>query len=150
MYRRTFAILISVLALAGIAAGCGGGDDNGESLTKAEFIHKASTLCKDLYKEVQKDLAAAAEAQQSAVPDKKAEELLVNTIIIPTLQKQSDALKKLGSPDGDEDEIDAITAELDRIIESSEENPVGVDAEADPFLKVDQMMKDYGLEACRH
>jgi hypothetical protein len=149
MYRRTFAILISVLALAGIAAGCGGGDD-GDSLTKAEFVDQASKICLNINKETQKNLEAAAKTQEGVPPSKNSEEQLVNNIVIPALQKQSEELKELGVPEGDEDQVEAITAELDSVIQSAEENPVGVAAEADPFLDVDQLMKDYGLEACRH
>src|SRR6185436_8133637 len=101
---------ISVLALAGIAAGCGGGDD-GDSLTKAEFVDQASKICKDINKETQKNLEAAAKTQEGVPPSKNGEEQLVNNIVIPALQKQKDELKELGSPEGDEDQIEAITAE---------------------------------------
>ncbi len=148
MYRRTFAILISVLALAGIAAGCGG--DDSDSLTKAEFVEQASKVCKEVNKETQKNLEAAVKAQEGVPPSKNTEEQLVNSVVIPALQKQHEELQELGAPEGDEDRVDAIVAELEKVTKEAEANPVGVAAQSDPFLKVDQLMKDYGIEACRH
>ncbi|HEX5930109.1 MAG TPA: hypothetical protein VFY48_12040 [Solirubrobacterales bacterium] len=141
--------MISVLALAGVAAGCGGGDDS-DSLTKAEFVKQASDVCLKVNKETQKNLEAAVQAQEGVPPSKQSEEQLVNNIVIPALEKQSEKLKELGAPEGDEDQIAAITDELDKVAKEAEENPVGVASQSDPFLKVDQMMKDYELEACRH
>jgi hypothetical protein len=153
MFRRTFAILISVLALAGVAAGCGGDDDSSSSaepLTKAEYVKQAETFCKDLYKDVQKQLAAAAKAQEGVPASKKSEEQLVNTIIVPTLEKQGNELSQLGTPEGDEEQVDEILVALDKVRQEAETNPVGTLAKPDPFLEVDQLMKDYGIEACRH
>lgn len=151
MYRRTFAILISVLALAGIAAGCGGGDDGeSNSLTKAEFVKQASQICDEIDKETQKNLEAAARSQEGVPPSKNTEEQLVNNIVIPALQKQSEQLGELGAPEGDEEEIDAIIGALDDVAADAEANPVGVAAEPTPFREVDELMKDYDLDDCLH
>lgn len=152
MYRRAFAILISVAVAAAIAVGCGGDEESSAaSPTKSEFVKQADTLCKGLYKDVQKQLAAAARAlRANPVGEQKQELLLVNTIIIPTLQKQHDELEKLGVPEDDEGQVEEILDALVKLIEEAEANPVGTLAKGDPFLEVDQRMKAYGIEACRH
>lgn len=150
MYRRTFALLISVLAVAAFAAGCGDDDSSADSLTKAEFVKQASDKCKAVNKESQKRLEAAGKAQEGVPPSKNTEEQLVNNIVVPALQKQADELSELGAPEGDEAQVEAIIEALEKVTQEAEENPVGVAAQSDPFLEVDQMMKDYGLEACRH
>lgn len=155
MYRRTFAILICLLALGGLVVGCGGdsdgGDGGGDAPTKAEFVKEAEAKCKEIYKEVQKQLAAAARSLRANPSDEKGqEELLINTIILPTLQKQHDLIEELGAPDGDEERVDAILAALQKLEKEAEANPIGVLARTDPFREVDQLMKDYGIEACRH
>jgi hypothetical protein len=151
MHRRTFAILISVLALAGVAAGCG--DDNAssaDSVTKAEFVKQATEACKEVNKETQKNLLAATKSQEGVPASENTEKQLITTVVVPALTKQAERLEAIGAPEGDEEQVEAITDELHNVIEEAEQNPVGVAAQTDPFLEVDQMMKDYGIEACRH
>jgi hypothetical protein len=156
MYRRTFAIFISVLAVAAIAAGCGSSDDSStSSLTKAEFIKQASDVCKEINKESQDKLQAAIKTQENVPPAKNVdqvgiEERLISTIVVPALTKQNEELTKLGAPEGDEGEVDAILEALEKVTKEAEENPIGVTSKADPFLEVDQLSKGYGLDACRH
>ncbi len=152
MYRRTFAILISVLMVAAFAAGCGDDDSSADadSPTKAEFVKEATTYCKNLYKEVQKQLAAASEAQEGVPASGNQEKQLVNNIIVPTLNKQAEQLSEFGAPEGDEAQVEEIIEGLEKVAKEAEENPVGALSKSDPFFEVDQLMKDYGLDACRH
>jgi len=152
MFRRLFAIFISVLAVAAVAAGCGSSDDGGaDSLTKAEFVEQANKACKEVNKETQKRLIAASKLLQNAPAGKgNPEEQLVKNIIVPALTEQAEKLEALGVPGEDDGEVDAIMEALEDVTKEAEQNPVGTVAKGDPFLEVDQLMKDYGIEACRH
>jgi hypothetical protein len=148
MYRRTFAIFISVLAVAAFAAGCGDEDSSSaDSLTKAEFVDKADKVCSDIEKDTRKKLLAASKLAKGSSP-KQQEEVLVTTIIAPTLQSQAEELGALGAPEGDEEEVEAIVEELEAVAKEAETNPVGISTKADPYREADQMMQDYGLDTC--
>jgi ABC-type glycerol-3-phosphate transport system substrate-binding protein len=151
MHRRALSVFTAAAVAAAVAAGCGGGDSSGNSPTKAEFVKQAETYCKGIYKDVQKQLAVAAQTiRENEISERKREELLLNTIILPTLQGQHDKLEEIGIPEGDEAQVEEILAALEKLIEQGEANPVGVLAQGDPFLDVDKQMKAYGIEACRH
>ncbi len=148
MYRRTFAILISVLAVAAIAAGCGG-DDSSSSLTKAEFVAQSEDMCKQIRKEVQAELKPFIAANAKNSP-KETEEKLLTAIVVPTLQKEVDEFEEIGAPEGEEEQFDAIVVGLEKVIQTGEEDFAGWTAATDPFREVDQELKAFGLEVCRH
>jgi flavorubredoxin len=148
MCRRTFAILISVFAVAAFGAGCG--DDESSSAnspTKAEFVTKAEKVCTDIERDVRKQLFAASKLAQGSSA-KQQEETLVKTIIAPTLNKQADELSALSAPEGDEEQIDAIAEELKDVANEAEKDPTSVSAKADPYHEADKLMRDYGIDAC--
>jgi malonyl CoA-acyl carrier protein transacylase len=153
MYRRTFAILMGVLAVAAIAAGCGGGDSSAESLTKAEFVKKANAICARLSGESQAELLAYinknVKGSGNKALTKGQEEELVESLVVPSVNKQIEELDALGAPEGDEEQIDAFIEELESTVEEAEEETVGFTEER-PFAEAEKLAREYGISECGH
>jgi len=152
MYRRTFAILISVLALAGVAAGCGG--DDSEPLTKAEFIEQADAACKEANKEADEVFEAFFKEAEKATktgnapPGEEDEKALLQEGVIPAIEVQIETLEDLNPPEADEAKIDALVVELEKVAKEAETHPVGASAQPLPFEKASKLAEDYGFKHC--
>ena len=149
MYRRTFAILIGVLALAGVAAGCGG--DDSDSLTKAEFVKQGDAMCEEVNNDARAELGAfiaKARGSKGGVTPSQEEEL-VTTVIVPLFQQQLDGLNELGTPEGDA-EAEEIIKGMEEVLAEAEANPVGLASSGDPYGKSEQLALDYGFKSCGH
>lgn len=150
MHRRTFAILISVLALAGVAAGCGD-DENTSSLSKAEFVKQADAKCKKMNEAARNELGAYLQKNTNGEFPGPEEELeLVTTIVAPLLQKQVDTLNELGIPEEDNGQIAKFVEEVERVAEEAEDDPKATVSGGAPFEKAEALGKPLGFEHCGH
>jgi hypothetical protein len=146
------AIAISVLALAAVAAGCGGGDDTSDSsatLTKAEFIKAADAICGDANKQSQKDAEAFAEKNDFTL-EKATEEQLedaISAVFVPSLNQQVEELSALGAPDGDEEQVEAITGALEEAATEIKDDPSTVLA-GKALTEPAKLADEYGLKVC--
>ncbi len=86
--KRLFA-LFAVLALALVAAGCGGGSD---SISKQQFITQADAICKQGQRQIQTQIEAYAKkvglSGKTQPTDAQATEI-ANTILIPSVQRSA-------------------------------------------------------------
>lgn len=152
--KRVSAVFIAVIAAA-IVAGCGSGGSGDEvtasSITKPEYIKRADAICQSRNRELENRLAvylkktklnysSATEAQYVA---------LVETLYIPALKKEITAIRALGAPKGDEDEVTELVAAREENLETAEEKPSEI-ADAAPivFQESNKLAKEYGLTAC--
>jgi hypothetical protein len=148
MYRRTFALLIGVLAAAVFAAGCGD-DDSSASLTKAEFVKQGDAICKEANKEGADALGAYLKKEAGGgLPNPEQEQELISTVVVPLLQKQVDGLNDLGIPE--DKKVSEFVEELESVLTEAEENPVGTTASGTPFAESESMAQALGFEACGH
>lgn len=144
MNQRAFAVLVTVLAIVAVAVGCGGSDD---SLTKAEFTRRADAICK---KGEEERIAGVQENGQDFRNkiSKKAmaaiQKKLLTSVIVTTLETESDELAALGVPDGDEDEVDAILAAHEQVVDKVRKS--GLDEES--LGEFSKLAREYGLEGC--
>jgi hypothetical protein len=148
MFRRTFAIVLSVLAVAGIAAGCGG--DDSEPLTKAEFIKQADKVCKEAKDTKQKDFEKLTKELEDGEkkPSGNTEQELIESVVVPALEKELTALEELDAPEGEEEKVEALQAEMQDVLEGAEENPVGSEVDAVPFRELAKSTSKYGFKYC--
>lgn len=71
------------------------------------------------------------------------------TILVPNIENQSEELRELAAPDGDEAEISAMLDSLDQGVEEAEEDPEALfTAKSDPFGPANKKAKEYGLKVC--
>jgi len=138
----------AVTALTLVAVGCG--DDDGAEITdaagKAEFVSQANEICKRGSAKVQ-----AAFEQLQGKPSRRQTEKVIAEVGIPTIQADVDAIRALGIPEGDRDEVEAMLQDTERIIDQARVDIGAFFADKqgkDPWADVDRRLAAYGLTAC--
>jgi hypothetical protein len=153
MSKSIAAIIFSFLAVVVTSVGCGGGT----SLTKAEFIKQADAICRKADAKKQ----AALEAYLLKVgtgPEKPMtlaqSEYQTKNVLLPPIRSAGRQIENLGAPDGEEDQVSAITKNLEQAIEKTEEEAeirrkTGKAGQFnDAFLKTAKLAKEYGFKTC--
>jgi hypothetical protein len=117
-------MVVAVIALGLVGAGCGGSDSDTGSGTsavipKAEFVKSAEKVCADRGKErigvgetinYENYETAGGKFDEAEFVD--AVEKALNEKIYPSLQRQSDELEALGLPEGDEAKVERMWENL--------------------------------------
>jgi vacuolar-type H+-ATPase subunit H len=138
-------LLCAGAALALIAAGCGGDDDDSPELTKDEFITQADEICT----QGEAELTAAAEEQfgdATEPPSKQEREEFVSTAVADSLQAQLDDIRELNPPADEADQVNEILDKLQQLIDRAREDPAAVLAGEE--TEASQLATDFGLTSC--
>ena len=149
MSKRLVAMLVGVVALAVIAGGCGGGDD--DALTKAEFIKRGDAICKKIGTKSREefDRAATKFLREGGTPNRARGNEQAERFLIPARQAQIEGVRDLSPPSDDEDEISAMLDDAEEAVEESEASPkIIFYPKTDPFVETDKLMKEYGFKVC--
>jgi hypothetical protein len=150
------AVLVGVVAIAVIAAGCGGGsDDSTETavvLTKVEFIKQGDEICKKGNKQIEDEAEEFAEDNNvdTSNPSKKDQEEVIATVVAPALQTQADELAELDAPKGEEETTAAIIDALEAGAEELEDEPALLleSNAAGPLDKANELANKFGFKEC--
>lgn len=154
MGKRLLAALAGAVAIAVVAAGCGSGDDDSTTatLTKAQFIKRGDAICKKGDQEIEDGFESFAEEKNlpdNKEPTKAQLTEAVETIVLPSIQSQSEALRDLPAPSGDEDQVSAMLDAVEEAVEEGEEDPAAlISSKADPFNEANELASEYGLKVC--
>ena len=156
MSKGLVASIFGVLAIALIAAGCGGGDDTTSttaSLTKAEFLKQGNQICDEGNKEINagfEEFLKKNNISQHQKPSEAQMEEVAETVVIPGIAKQVEGVSELGAPSGEEEKVDAIIEAAEGGLDQAEEDPAAFVSEdgGDPFKEADKLSSAYGLTAC--
>jgi hypothetical protein len=150
------AIAFSVLAIAAVAAGCGGddtsssgGDETVVVLSKAEFIKQGDAICADANKQSEKEAEEFAEENGFELEKASKEELeeAVSDVLVPSLNQQAEELEALGAPEGDEEQVEEIVTSLEDVAAEIEDDP-SIVFEAEALKGPGQLAQDYGFKVC--
>jgi hypothetical protein len=155
---RILALLGAALAVA-LVAGCGSSDDSttaggdeGGSLTKAEFVKQADAICAKGGKEINagfEEFTQEKGISETKAPPKDVQEEAVEEILIPSIGRQIDEVKALGTPAGDEGELDEVIGAEEEVLEEGEENPLAmINGESAKEKEANKLASDYGLKVC--
>lgn len=121
------------------------------SLSKPQYIKKASVICERVRKELASgfgEYGASHEVPASGPKAQAAAGDFINTIFAPIYQRQIDELSELGAPSGDEQEIEAILEAMQKGLQQSQEQPLAF-IHGDPFFReAASLTARYGLVAC--
>ncbi len=101
MIKRTVQLIVGILAVGAVFAGCGGdGDDDTSTATvsKASFAKQANDICTT--------------AQKKQLVELRAEEGNVVTTTLIALRAELDQIEALDVPAGDEPEVEAMLKDL--------------------------------------
>ena len=134
-----------ILAAAVAVVGCGG-DDNP---TKAEFLKDGNAICKNGNKEINQAAKQIFTSKQK--PSQAQLNKFANDTLIPSIQGQIDDIRDLGTPSGDEDQVNAILDDAQAALDKGKANPellTSNNPKQDPFAKVNKEASAYGLTVC--
>ena len=168
MTRKITILAIAVLALAFVAAGCGGDDDETSTVApatttettgttgatgatdippeRAELIEEADAICAEGDEEID---AEAQETFANGEPSAAEQEAFVEETVVPSIQEQLDGLSELEPPEADAEEFQSIIDNAQSALDELEENPdVLGSGEDDPFADVNEQAKEFGLTKC--
>ncbi|MEZ5077328.1 MAG: hypothetical protein R2725_07800 [Solirubrobacterales bacterium] len=143
-----FAIAVALLALAA----CGGdGDETTAALTKAEFIAQGDEICEQGDKAGEARLEEFAEENGIDLenPTKEQQEEAVTEVFAASLDSQAEGLRDLGTPEGDEGEVDEILGALESAVEELEDEPnLLFEEKATGLNEAAALAGEYGFESC--
>jgi hypothetical protein len=148
---RWIVLAAAALAVASIAAGCGGGDDetNPNAISKAAFIKKADAICTKGTARLARTFSAFLKKQGLKHLSKADEEELVGKLLVPSVRREIKEMRALGAPSGDEDRVDEMIKALEEGVETAEGNPEAVTSSSDVVFGIAARLGgEYGLEAC--
>lgn len=158
----------SIVVLALVGAGCGGGDTGGSSskstaetaepADRAAFIAQADQACSNGGKEFKEKLSAYLQKNKikelGSPSEPKAETeshviAIVETVGIPVLRKQVETIKALKAPSEVSAEAEKFVKATEEAIEAGEQSPLKLYSEqAKLFAKSDQIAQQIGFKAC--
>ncbi len=161
--RLRMTILAAAIASTAIVAGCGDNEDSSSasqsgdrtiatsSLDKEAYIKKAEAACEREGKGAIGELESYLNKHsQDGLPQDK---LLANAFkatLLPLVEAQIAAIRKLGAPAGDEEEIEALLAAQQEAVDEAQKaknlNSTG-DFEKH-FIEATKEFESYGFGAC--
>jgi hypothetical protein len=157
--RWTSPFAVALLVLATIVAGCGGDEDSDDegnttistsSISKADFAKQVNAICKP----AQRRLLNAVVAYQEKHLDEASEKVVPDTgrkVIRPEVERQIDAIRRLGAPSGDAGEIERFFAALRKgIDEIIKKKPTTFDQAEGLLLAASADANRYGLDQCKY
>jgi hypothetical protein len=158
--KRLIVPLFAVLVIGLVAAGCGSSDDSttgstdgGEtstaSLTKAEFVKQGNAICKVGNEEIDGEFEKFAEENglnENKEPTEAQFEEAAEEFLLPTITRQVEEIRALGTPEGEGEAIEAFLDNAEAEVEKVEGDPslLGEDA----FNAVNEEARAIGLTVC--
>jgi hypothetical protein len=147
---------VAVLLLTGLlVAGCGSSSSSSTettaSISKAQFIAKGNAICIAGQKAQNVGFEAFAKAHGisgNQEPSKAQGTELAETVFVPNIQHQINAVKALGAPSGEEQQVEEALETAQQALEKVEANPELVFAKASPFHEAGQQLHALGLTQC--
>ncbi len=158
MYRRPnfmAAVPIAVLLLAAVVvAGCGSSSSTTTTTTaaisKAEFVVKGNAICAagEKAQEARFEAFGKSHGLKNMEPTKAQKTELVETVFVPNVQHQINAVKALGAPSGEEQQVEEALETSQQALEKAEANPELFFAKQSPFREAGQQLHAVGLTKC--
>lgn len=150
---RSLIVGLGVLVLAAGLSACGGGEETlpAGTLTKKQFLAKATPICVEGAKEAQQADEAAWNRYQ---PDHiTQDEVVLNKIslaLVPAREKAVRRLRAIGLPKGEEKRVDEILTAAEEGFEEGRDDPPLLREGTKEFglTRAYEMGTRYGLEGC--
>jgi hypothetical protein len=147
--NRHFVICMGIIAigLAAALGACGSGDATSQ-ISKAQFLTLANQICAKENQAIEATAAKQFPGGQANAGEKQREQFALG-VIVPSLDHQVAAIKRLGAPEDDEATVRVILAEIKAAVRQVERNPALVVSNGDgPLAKANKFAAAYGLHAC--
>lgn len=145
MRSKAALAIASVLAIGGIAAGCGSDDDDATTvarISKSEFIAKADQICKQADRQLGKAGSALGDhPSQAQLTD------FSNNTLIPNVQGQIDGVRALGLPSVDEEQVNSFLTAAQSAVDRLKADPSLVEDDS-LFNETRAKAELIGLKVC--
>ena len=155
--KKASLVVLALVALATIVAGCGGGDDSEttetsettEALTRVEFIKQADAICDEANEQSETEAEEFAEENGFELEKASDEELeeAITEVLVPSLNQQAEDIEALGAPEGDEERVEEILTSLEGAASEIEDEPSRA-FEGEPLEESSRLAEDYGFKVC--
>lgn len=146
--RKSAYALAALLLATGVAAGCGGEDD--EALSKSDYIEQGDEICRESGERI--DAAAEktfADLGRNERPSVEQITPFVEDTLVPEVEKQISGLRDLAAPEEDEDKLNEIYDGVEEAANRVEEDPgLLLEEGADPFEEPNTAAQEYGFKVC--
>jgi hypothetical protein len=145
---RPIAGLGILLAVVATAVGCGSGGD--QPPTKAEFVAEADAICKRGTTQIRHEyeaFVAKPDAATSASGRERGTEIGVK-ILLPTVLSQTEDLRELMPPEGDERQVTAILDAFETGVKSGLAHPQTLFGVNYPLDRANSLAQRYGFKVC--
>ena len=140
-------LLLAAVALALVAAGCGG--DGKKAPSKAEFLRKGNAICAAGNREIDAGAKKMFGTGNNKRPSASQIKEFATDVALPSVERQVAQLKKLTPPKGDEDKVKEILDAADQGLAKAKQDPSSLAAESGgPFERANQLANAYGLRVC--
>jgi hypothetical protein len=126
----------------------GAASEKSESLSKSEFVAKASALCAKRQKEVQAELRKIVKNSPSKVSQEEGLRLIVEKAVGPAMEGEAEELRALGAPAGDDEKMEEIATAIEAVVEEAREDPQGVATNSAAFSEPQKAAREYGIASC--
>ncbi len=154
--KRVLLLFAGACSVALLGAGCGGGGggDSAEvtesSMSKSEYVAQANQVCEKGSQSLETDFAVFVKEAEGKKSQAKAEYVkLVETVIAPNVEAETEELRELGAPEGDLAKVKEILKAREESIAIAEEDPEAVIHNSEKvFGKASKVAGEYGLKAC--
>ena len=144
--RIRVAALVGAACLAASASACGGGS---KSITKADYLARAKTVCQKGNRAL---TAASNDEAAKLAPGQKMTEAEINDFVrktvIPTVRDQIKQLRAIPPPKGEKGHVQEIYKALDKGLEDIDKNPKTLTDGSNPFAAADALANKYGISVC--
>jgi hypothetical protein len=163
---RARALLVAIASVV-ILVGCGDDDEstsaagaNGgsgksasiktSSLSKEQFIEQANAICRREKANYSEEITASLTRVDPKLDERTAALRAVQQVLVPITEAQIAGIRKLGAPEGDEDEIGAaLAAQEESLAEIEQLNRLEPgEVPTDRFVEPTSTFQDYGLDDC--
>lgn len=156
-------VLSATVAIVVLAGGCGSGGDSGanagadgagvttSSLSKTTYVKKASAACKEERKGlVQEASSYLGKHEKQGEPEAIAIANMAKAIVVPTIEAEIEAIRELGAPAGDEEEIEEILTALETGVDEVKQldKAQSIETVLDRFGTANVKLRSYGFTAC--
>lgn len=154
MSKRLIAALFGVLAIALVAAGCGSSSDDSTgastALTKPELIKQGDAICEKGNKAIEAEAEEFAEENNvdTENPTKAQQEEVIVDVVAPGVRKQVEEIGDLTPPSGDEAEIEAMVAAVEKGSDELESDPAKLIEGTNPLAQGSKLANAYGFKEC--
>jgi hypothetical protein len=163
-------VLMVLATLGAMAVGCGDDDEAGggtsaevtaggseesevttSSLSKSQYVQRANRACEGVRADYLTELVSYTQKHRSeGKPRSELARDTIREVLLPIAEAESTALRELGAPAGDEEQIEAILAAqqkaIDELAEAQEELELG--QVPTQFAAAGKLARSYGMGGC--